>query len=39
MYNEPDWEADAKRAIHWAKTSLDRPFHILDTETTTRDSN
>lgn len=32
--DEPDYDTDCKRAIHWAKTTLDQPFLILDTETT-----
>ena len=35
---EPDYDADCKRAIHWAKTTLDQPFLILDTETTGLDN-
>ncbi len=36
--DEPDYDTDCKRAIHWAKTTLDQPFLILDTETTGLDN-
>lgn len=33
-YDEPDYDADRQRAVAWAKTVLEQPFLILDTETT-----
>lgn len=33
-YDEPDYDQDCKRAIRWAKTTLDQSFLIFDTETT-----
>lgn len=37
--NEPDYVTDCKSAVRWAKTTLDQPFLIFDTETTGLDSN
>ena len=33
-WDEPDYTTDRQRAVAWAKTVLEQPFLILDTETT-----